>query len=467
MFLIPILSTVLLDLSPQNKRIGTSLQVAYLDASHDQPDDAATTLQEVVDIQPWRTDVWQLIGSYYFNNQDWRQSIQAYQRAQELGLLSPEDTLRLGDAQLAIYDPQSALSTWMELNQHLGGSADCYSRIVVVLEKTGQYDEAIAHLTKWLALQPDDAALLYHLGLLLSLNNPADALGYLEKAAALDQSVAYQAGLLKSALNSALLSNDAAYQQVVIGRALAKLDRWDLAEQAFYKAVGLNPQYAEGWAFLGEARQQMGKDGINELLTAKSLNPDSVISWALLALYWRRQGRPELALADLERAAALEPKEPAWQQEIGGILAERGDFKAALDHYRKAVSLDPYDVDNQMKLAQFCAAYGYEIRTEGLPAARQALYQTPQDANALATMGWVMMALEDFVSAERFLLEAIQRDSQLASAHLHLAQVYLQEGNSEDAFLHLTLARTMTNQDPSSAEFARRLLEQYYGITNP
>jgi tetratricopeptide (TPR) repeat protein len=211
----------------------------------------------------------------------------------------------------------------------------------------------------------------------------------------------------------------------------------------------------------------MGQDGINELLTAQSLNPDSVISWALLALYWRRQGRLELALADLERAAALEPEEPAWQLEIGGILAESGELKPALEHYRKAITLNPYDVNNQLILAQFCAAYGYETRAEGLPAARQALYQAPQDANALATMGWVMLSLEDFVSAERFLVRAIQLDSQLASAHLHLAQVYLQEGNSEDAYTHLTTAITMTNQDPASAEFARRLLKQYFGITNP
>jgi tetratricopeptide (TPR) repeat protein len=66
---------------------------------------------------------------------------------------------------------------------------------------------------------------------------------------------------LLEVLGQAALQTDPAYQQILIGQRLAELGEWDVAEAAFTAAVSLAPNYAEAWAFLGETRQHLGKDG--------------------------------------------------------------------------------------------------------------------------------------------------------------------------------------------------------------
>ncbi|MCK7526860.1 MAG: hypothetical protein MZV64_59305 [Ignavibacteriales bacterium] len=71
-------------------------------------------------------------------------------------------------------------------------------------------------------------------------------------------------------------------------------------------------------------------------------------------------------------------------------------------------------------------------------------------------LGWVLVLDGRFYEAERFLSQALESDPGLASAHFHLALLYLQTDDNDSMYEHLVQAR-----DLGSAE-AEALLKQYF-----
>jgi len=60
-----------------------------------------------------------------------------------------------------------------------------------------------------------------------------------------------------------------------------------------------------------------------------------------MALYYRRQNKPELALPYLQKAVQLNTQEPTWLIELGKTLAESGDMGSALETLKKATQVAP------------------------------------------------------------------------------------------------------------------------------
>jgi tetratricopeptide (TPR) repeat protein len=248
----------------------------------------------------------------------------------------------------------------------------------------------------------------------------------------------------------------------MIGRALGSIGEWDAAERAFQQAVQISPGYAEAWGFLGEARYHLNGGGKADLDQADRLAPDSPVIRALMALYWRREGQPAKAMPYLEAIALAEPKEPTWQVEIGNTWVETGDLIKARAAYQKAVDLAPDISLYWQYLARFSIEYNVDIHTLGLGAARQAVVLAPEDTAALDTMGWALVNLGDYATAERFLQHALEKDATYAPACLHMGQLYLQRQENGQAYLYLKRAAALAGDTPTG-RFARRLLSKYFG----
>jgi tetratricopeptide (TPR) repeat protein len=83
--------------------------------------------------------------------------------------------------------------------------------------------------------------------------------------------------------------------------------------------------------------------------TAKSLvisitqiAPGFAEGWHQRAALAQSEKNDADALAYLQKTVALNPREFAAFQEIGGILESYGDKKQALQYYRRALALDPF-----------------------------------------------------------------------------------------------------------------------------
>jgi tetratricopeptide (TPR) repeat protein len=418
-----------------------ALGQSRLQASH--PALAENSIGRAAESLPSIPGLWERAGVAAFQAKMYSQAANDFVRAQSLGQLSIPGLTTLGDTYAAQKQFDLALQVWQPLLGHSGPTPDLYQRIQNAHAVLGEFQALKGDIEARLVIEPQNPSLLYQLGLLMAIYQPDQAAQYLNKAAALDPSLSSQSQTVVSGLVLALNQQDPAYRSLLIGRTLGSIDSWELAVVAMQTTVDINPRYAEAWAFLGEAQQHINQDGFPALQKAIDLNPQSVLVQALQSVYWRRQGKPDRALVYLHAAEALEPENPVWQVELGSTLAEMGDLDQAVKSYQAATSLAPKNPAYYRALAEFSAQYGFEVQEVGLPAARQAVLLRPEDAENDDVMGVILLRQGDVTSAERFLLQALEKNDNLASAHLHLAMVYLSQNHVDSALPHLHRAAAL------------------------
>ena len=405
----------------------------------------------------WQKDLTEKAGISAARGGEFASAIDLLQSAPEL---SGEGWEWLCSSHYQLGDIPAVVETCSEgLQEH--ESPMLYRLLSFAYRSQGYREQAQAALEDEIRLDPNDAYAHYRLGLLLTLSAPSQALDELTNAALLDPETESAVQTLSAALS---LSSGLAYpsmQKVIIGRALALVSEWELAHTAFEQAIEIDEKNAEAWAWLGEAKQQLGQDGRVELDTALLLDHTSVNVRALRAFYWSRQSKYEQVLAEYLLAAEFDPTNPRWQAGIGEAYAILGDLVSALAAYQRAVELAPVEPMYWRLLAMFCAEKGVHVDEIGLPAAQQALALSPDDPQSLDALGFSFFSSGRFSNAEQTLLLAIEHDPNYFPAHIHLAMNYLAQGNRAAAFNSLTFVR---DSDPSGiySGAAKQLLEQYF-----
>jgi len=456
--LLPVFLAVLLNLSPQAAVLHDALSRAQVAVAYEQHAVAAEHLQQAAAYQPWRGDLWEQLGEQRMLAEQYVGAAEAYQRAWMLDEISDAGLAQWAQAHLALEEDGGAIRAWQARIDRGGAAREVYASLAAAQRRQGKIADAAATLCAWLEQDPEDADTAYELGVHLMVSAPDEAVEMLDLAAELAPGRKVQTDMLSDAVEAALEEEDAAYRLMLIGRALGRVGEWDLAKMAFDDVVVLTPEYAEGWAMLGEAQQQLGQDGLQALEEAQALAPDSVLVRSVRALYWRRLGQPEVALPIYTTLAKEEPDKAIWQAEIAHALSEMGDILSALPYYQSAAEMAGTDPLYWEELARFSIGNGIEARNVGLPAARMVLLLRPDDPAALDLMGWTMLYFHDWPSAERFLQQAIQLDEDFAPAHLHLGQVYIQMAQHQEARRHLIQAVSLDGEGFDGV-MAQRLLD--------
>lgn len=406
---------------------------------------------------PWRADLYELAGHYYYHAEEYALAEASYQKAHQRGALSPEGWVAWGDVVYLSGDTQRGAELWKAGLEEPNPSENLYSRLAEMYRQDGEYSKAAEYLQRYVEIHSEDASARYRLGLLLTLSDPDEALSQLINASQLDPQFDPAAQTLRTALNLSALEESPSAQKVVIGRGLGLVEEWELARAAFEQAVRLDEENAEAWAWLGEAEQRSaGEDALNHLDRALELDPNSPVVRSLRGLYFQRIGNHRQALVEYQYAAKFEPENPAWYVSIGEEYAVLGDLIIALDAYQYATTVAPQDAEYWRRLADFCARNRIHIRDVGLPAAQTAVKLTPDDPLALDMLGWLLVLDGRYYEAERFLFDALAADPELAPAHYHLGLLYLQTNDRAAMRDHLTQAR-----DLGSGE-AAALLEEYF-----
>lgn len=148
------------------------------------------------------------------------------------------------------------------------------------------------------------------------------------------------------------------------------------------------------------------------------------IAFRLLEVY-RRQGRAEAIEPFLRRGLQRSSQLDAYHHLLGTLAKERGDYAAALGHFRRAVEIVPDDAIYLGDLAVAAAALGR--RKEAEEAVAWALRQSPKQAKAWILLGSALDRLGEPARA----LEAFQKARDLGA-----------EGPAADIAAALVLART-------------------------
>jgi Flp pilus assembly protein TadD len=470
------LAVGLLGLAPRPHAYRQALEQARLALDAGRQKEAAAAIRAAAQLAPGRADLWEQAGIQLLRSGDFsgaEANIAAARREGGDQALSLQGWMALGDAYRGSGLLTDAISAWSAAIERYRPTVELLARLESAHLKTGDWEAAASDLRKQLELAQEDAGLYYRLGMILSVTKPEDALDPLDQAAQLDARFTGAAASMRRAVLSAHISDSPAYTLVTVGRALAGLGEWDLAAEAFRRAVRLRPDYAEAWAYLGEACQHPKEgtlglsltgsesDGLKELQTALELDPKSLAARTFLALYWTRQGDAVQALQVLREAAALDPNNPALQVQLASLLAETGDLDGAQQAYERAIDLSPYDPTYRRALIGFFIDYDYQIDALALPRARDLVAAYPDDPAVLGVMGRVLLKQNDLSGAERFLDRALESDPQYPDAHMYLGLVYVLRGERDAARREFNLAVQLGLGGPVEAQ-ARRLLQTYF-----
>lgn len=462
---IPIILVPLLGVAPRAHDLTRRLHYAH-EAS--QPAAAADELAWIAEFEPWRNELWEPAGIFALRGNQPQVAILYLERARGLGILSQDGYLSLGDAYQQLGDHPAAQSAWRAALSQGAPAQEVFNRLLTIHRAEADYAAIIADLQALTAFQPADGELRYLLGLYLATQDPEAALAHLAQAAETDQGLKPKAEALLRAITSARRADDVAYTFLEVGRALAALGEWELAEEAFLQAAEQRPDYADAWAYLGEARQQnlprgeaLADQGLAELDRALSLDARSLAANTFMALYWQRRAEYARALEVMQAITRIYPDNPVLQAELGRALALTGDLTGALQAYQRAATLAPRNPDYWRLLADFSVRHEYQVREIGLPAARQAVALNPNDPASLDMLGQVLLLLQDLTSAERAFQRAIDVDANYSLAHVHLGLAFILREEHAQAYSRW---EQVVQKDPHSpaAEQARRLLQNYF-----
>jgi len=189
------------------------------------------------------------------------------------------------------------------------------------------HEQAIALFDK--ALEKDQNFVLAHYGLGVSLyatNNRWKASGEFRKAVQLDPNFAD------------------GYKW--LGDLLVNSPRriYDQAIQAYQKAVELSPDHADAFVGLGDARQAKGQydEAIAEYRKALALEPENArVHYGLGKIYYNEKQLYHEAVAEYERAIQLDPKFIEAHLSLGELFEEKGLYQQAIARYTHALSIEP------------------------------------------------------------------------------------------------------------------------------
>jgi TolB-like protein/class 3 adenylate cyclase len=163
------------------------------------------------------------------------------------------------------------------------------------------------------------------------------------------------------------------------------------ARQFFERAVGLDPAYADAYAWNGWAHLELADFGWTEDvnaaveraqelgLKAVTLDPESVLGHRVIGLVHLARGEYEQASAEIDRALALNPSDSVGQQVHAAVLLWLGRIDEAIQTSEAALRFDP--LPRITTLFNLGMAY-YEARrhADAVRVLERALARVPQNA---------------------------------------------------------------------------------------
>jgi tetratricopeptide (TPR) repeat protein len=262
--------------------------------------------------------------------------------------------------------------------------------------KANAPETAVKEFHEVLALDPKNAEAYSNLGVIAFFQRDyGNASQYLRQALAIDPSLVKTQALLG-----------------ICEKRLGKSTAQTLLEKSFPRLKDKKLQTQAGMELAGIYEQQGDLERTAAVLRALvDLDPDNVE-----VLYMAQRVYSELADDTLNKLAILAPGSARMQLVIAERLVNGGDLKGAIEHYRKALEIDPHLPGVHFELGE-------------------ALWEsTPKDARAQA-------------EAEKEFAAAVQMDGDSAGVECELGAMAFLRSDTESAYAHYERAYALNHGD--------------------
>jgi len=237
------------------------------------------------------------------------------------------------------------------------------------------------------------------------LGEAEEALAYTQKAIAADP------GCVKAHLIKARLH----YLQGSIA----------LTEAALGEVIRLDPDSHEAWGLLGTIHLQnrQYEKAENACSQLVNRNPDDIDAWLMLARINTQRGNPRSAIGDYEQILRLKADHHDAHYYLGVLLLNQiNNHSAAELHFRKAIELNPANVDAWVTLGFLLGQQG--DYTESELCNRKAIDLQPGHYGALTNLGHALKEQGRFDEALEFYSRACNIRPNQAASWVNQGAVY-------------------------------------------
>jgi tetratricopeptide (TPR) repeat protein len=403
--------------------------LAHLEQNRGDFQAAAADLQRAKALDPNSSSVFWAYGNLYFAQNDQKQAEEAFKTAAELS--PPRSPRRLGYAQYKIRagDLTAGKQLLQEITRKTPDYLPAWRWLAEIALAEKNYDECADLIGKILARDPlNYDALLLNGRLYLSRAEVDGAIEAFKKAVA-----AYpQAAEVHYQLAVGYLAKNE------VGQAVISLNQ----------ALSLAPNFAEAAVLLARIKIRTGEVGaaIASLKPLVEKRPHFVQAQFLLADGYRAQGNFESAIEIYRAVEKLAPKNPDAPLLLGMTFLQqkkRDDARAA---FGRAVELSPdYLAGVEQLVDMDIADKQYET---ALQRVQPLLDRNPESAEVRLVQAKILLKQPDAKGAEAALLKAIELKPGSRTAHLMLAQLYVDTHQEQKALDDL---RPFVEKNPKEA----------------
>ena len=282
-------------------------------------------------------------------------------------------------------------------------SAAEYATSAALYERDGEYENAVEAYEQ--AIDLDSSNINYYLKLielLIAIGRPEDALRRAEQAMV----IASERPEVWSALSSAHLANANRLDETG-DPAGADLEYQETINAAV-QATELNPNLAEGYAYMAQALVALGPERFDEALDNASLAVD------------------------------LAPDSPVSRRSMALVYEMRGLYDNAIQEYLTALDYDPSLVDIRTDLAYLY--FFTDRQQQAILTMNEVLEMDPENAAAYDALAYFNFVLGQYPRAEEYAFQAVQLDPDMTRARAHLGAAYFQQSKYDTAIEELNVA---------------------------
>jgi tetratricopeptide (TPR) repeat protein len=223
----------------------------------------------------------------------------------------------------------------------------------------------------------------------------------------------------------------------VEGRILFEEQRYQDALKTLESYIGVDPQSPEAYKLIGLAASRMDRLEVAEPAFKKAVElapSDYLAHFFLGALYYTRS-LFLLARPQLERSVELRPDYMQAWLFLGLTLEEIADEQSTLGAYRRAIELAGAQKSGGELPYLYLGRYLYRLNRfeESLPPLEKAVELNPASSEALLFLGKTLQALKRDKEAIAALQRSKAADPQNPDTHYLLYRMLVAEGRNKEA----------------------------------
>lgn len=225
--------------------------------------------------------------------------------------------------------------------------------------------------------------------------------------------------------------------------------RWRDSETLFRAAIADNERNAVAHYMLGVELDRQGRpdEAIVELERALAITPQDGRAHVALATFLLNAGKPADAVVEYTRGIELEPENVDYLIRRGLVLAQLGRFTEGIKDLEKALSLEPRNPRARVELALLLVRQ--RRYDDAIGHFQRAIASDPEDPIPQNALGSLLAQRGRFAEARTHYEEALRLRPDFAEAAANLGLLYLQTGRTQEAIDRL---QTVAAEHPEHVE---------------